>query len=464
LKDELKEQVRKELVDALEDGKVLWAMPDIVLYRKDTYRIDFDKDYDYVPDLVVLPENTGEVQAVVEIASRHRIPLIPKGGGSNRTGMLVPIRGGIVVDTIKMNEVLDLSPPDHQVTVQSGITLKVLEDYLNERGFTLAHEQGSHKIATVGGAIATSAFSRKNQKHGTIADRILSLDVVLANGALLRTGPKVLYTSTGIRLHHLFIGSEGTLGIIVEATLRIEPYPEARDMVLAFFDDFWKAKEAAQDIMATCVTFTGGEAYEAADASEYGAPKGKNGLLYIGLDGTAGEVEAEREYISRIVEDAGGIIAHEEHTLAFMDRYTEQWCGARVATKFEDVFTTYVPMGRIDEFYDRLWNDVMKRYGLEPIAGERYGIDFGRYRMAGGRFRIPTDEGGWDRYQRAVRDTAQLAVELGGSISSCHGVGLEHKENIKLEYSAVAMEVMRDIKRVLDPNNIMNPGKKMDTG
>jgi len=462
LKDELKEQVRKELMDVLEDGRVLWILSDIVLYRKDTYRINFEEDYDYVPDFVVLPENTSEVQAVVEIASRHMIPLIPKGGGSNRTGMLVPIRGGIVVDTIKMNKVLDLSPSDHQVTVQSGITLKVLEDHLNEQGFTLAHEQGSHKIATVGGAIATSAFSRKNQKHGTIADRVLSLEVVLASGALLRTGPKVLYTSTGLRLHQLFIGSEGTLGIITEATLRIEPCPEARDMVLAFFDDFWEAKEAAQNIMATCVTFTGGEAYEAADASASGAPEGKKGLLYVGLDGTNGEVAAEREYISQIVKDAGGIIADKEYTLAFKDRYTEQWCGARVATKFEDVLTTYVPMGRIEEFYDRLWNDVMKRHGMESIDGEKYGIDFGRYRMAGGRFRIPTDQGGWDRYQRAVREVAQLALELGGSISSCHGVGLEHKENIKLEYSAVALEVMYGIKRMLDPDNIMNPGKKIE--
>jgi glycolate oxidase len=462
--EEQRERIGKELLEALGPSKVLWKDSDIVLYRKDTYRIDFDKDYSYIPDFVVLPESSAEVGAVVMIASRYRIPLIPKGGGSNRTGMLVPVSGGIVVDTIKMNKVLDLSPSDNQVTVQSGITVKNLEDYLNEHGLTLTQVQGSQKIATVGGAIATSAFSRKNQKHGTIADRVLSLEVVLANGEVLRTGPKVLYTSTGYRLHQLFIGSEGTLGIITEATLRVEPYPEARDMVLAFFENFWKAKEAALRVMATCVTFTGGEAYEAEDVSMLGAPEGRNGVLYVGLDGTEGEVSAEREYISRIVEDTGGIIADPEHTLSFMDRYTEQWCGARVSTRFEDALTTYVPMAKIDEFYDRLWNDVMKRHGIEPIPGEKYGIDFGRYRMAAGRFMIPSDEGGWNRYQQALRDVAELAIELGGSISSCHGVGLEHKENIKLEYSATAMGVMRNIKKMLDPDDIMNPGKKIDIG
>ncbi|UCE45132.1 MAG: FAD-binding oxidoreductase, partial [Methanobacteriota archaeon] len=295
-----------------------------------------------------------------------------------------------------------------------------------------------------------------------IADRIISLEVVLAHGRVLRTGPKVLYTSTGFRLHQLFIGSEGTLGVITEATLRVEPYPEARDMVLAFFSDFWEAKKAAERVMMSCVTFTGGEVWQTDDATKYGAPKGMKGFFYMGLDGIEGEVKAEREYISRIVEELGGVLSEDIDPHSFMEKYTEQWCGARVETRFEDVLTTYVPTARIRDFYDRLWDGIMKKHGITPIPGEKLSMDVGRYRMVGGRFFTRAGDDGWRRYQAALREVAELAIELGGSISSCHGVGLEHRENIKLEYTEVAQAVIRDIKRILDPYNLMNPGKKID--
>src|SRR5512137_2457236 len=126
-----------------------------------------------------------------------------------------------------------------------------LEQHLEGYGLALNQEQGSFKVATVGGSISTAGFSRKHQKYGTISDRVMSLEVVLADGSVLRTGPKVLYTSTGYRLSQLFIGAEGTLGIITEATLRVEPLPEAKDAIMAFFEDFWAANEAAQKLMSS---------------------------------------------------------------------------------------------------------------------------------------------------------------------------------------------------------------------
>jgi len=456
------EEIKSALVRELGESKVLSNRSDIVLYRKDTYRIDFDDDYRYIPDLVVLPETTDEVRIVVRIAARHKVPLIPKGGGSNRTGMLVPIHGGIVVDTIKMNRVVEVDLRNLYVTVQPGITLKDLEEHLEEHKLALNQEQGSLKVATVGGSISTSGFSRKHQKYGTIADRVMSLEVVLADGRVLRTGPKVLYTSTGYRLHQLFVGAEGTLGIITEATLRVEPLPEARGAVLAFYDDFWKANEAAQRTMASCVTFTGGEAYEAHDVSEYGAPEGKKGMFYVGLEGTAGEVEAQKSYIKKIVEQTGGILAKDDDAIDFLKLYTEQWCGARAKTHFEDVLTTYVPMEKMEEFYDRLWNGICKKYDVGPLPGERFSLDVGRYRIVAGRFYLPKGEDRWHKYQDLLREIAVLATSLGGSISSCHGVGIQHKGYLDLEYSEVALDTMRRIKRAFDPDNIMNPGKKLD--
>ncbi len=454
-----KDQMVQRLVSALGRARVLTSKSDLVPYTKDTYRIRFDEDYRYFPDAVVLPETTAEVQKIVEIAADLKVPLIPKGGGSNRTGMLVPLTGGIVIDTVRMNRVIEVNTPNLYVTVQPGITLKELEERLAKHGLALNQEQGSLKVATVGGSISTSGFSRKHQKYGAIADRVMSLEIVLANGKVMRTGPKILYTSTGYRLNQLFVGAEGTLGVITEATLRVEPLPEAKEVVLAFFYDFWSANDAALKVMATGVTFTGGEAYEVEDATMLGGPAGRNGLFYLGFEGTNGEVHAEVEFVKKIIRDAGGVLAKHDDAAKFMDRYTSQWCGARALTGFEDALTTYVPVDRMREFYDKLWGDVMPRHGSAPLPGEKYSLDVGRYRMMAGRFLIPKGDGAWDKYQDLLRDIAKLTTSLGGSISSCHGVGIEHRANLDLEYSETTLDVMRGLKAVLDPDNIMNPGK-----
>jgi glycolate oxidase len=459
--DPVRDVVREELVAILGEGRVLWKRADLLPYCKDTYRIRFEDEYRYMPDFVVLPETADEVQRIVRTAARRKIPLIPKGGGSNRTGMLVPMEGGIVVDTIKMNRLIEVSVPDLYVTVQPGMVLKDLEDQLSEHGVWLTQEQGSLKMATVGGAISTSAFSRRHQKYGAIADRVMSLEVVLADGSVLRTGPKVLYTSTGYRLHQIFIGAEGTLGIITEATLRIEPLPESKTVVLGFFDDFWAANEAAQRVMASGVCFSGGEAYETSDHSDLGAPPGKKAVFYALVHGTKGEVEAISEHLRRTIESAGGILADRGIAEQFLTTYTKQWCGARALTGFEDVLTTYIPMERMREYYDALWNEIAPKYGIEPLPGEKYSLDVGRYRMTGGRYRLPKGDHAWERYQEVLKEIAALAARFGGSVQACHGVGIEHRDNMSLEYSEVALETMRGIKRLLDPDNIMNPGKKI---
>ena len=457
----LREEICETLSASLGKHKVLWKKSDLIPYTRDTYRMKPGDDYNYYPDLVVLPETTAEVQTVVKLAAKHRIPLLPKGGGSNRTGMLMPILGGIVVDTIKMNKVLDVDVPNLHVTVQPGTTLKDLEAHLSSYGVALNQEQGSFKVATVGGSISTSGFSRKHQKYGTISDRVMSLEIVLADGRVLRTGPKVLYTSTGYRLHQLFIGAEGTLGIITEATLRVEPIPEASDVVLGFYNDFWAANEGAQKTMKSCVTFVGGEAYELLDGAAFGAPPGRNGVFYVALEGTKGEVEAEAAFVRKIIEDTGGIIARREDAIRLFGKYTEQWCGGRAKGSLDNCFTSCVPMDKLREYYDRLWDEVMAKNGIVPVPGVKLWLDVGRYRIAGGRYLIDPTEEGWENYRRVPRQLAELVTSLGGTISACHGVGLEHLDCLDLEYSAVALETMRSIKKAFDPDNIMNPGKKI---
>jgi FAD/FMN-containing dehydrogenase len=213
--------------------------------------------------------------------------------------------------------------------------------------------------------------------------------------------------------------------------------------------------------MVSNIGFSGGEAYEGHHMGELGAPEGKKALLYILLDGTKDEVSAELEEVRRVVAETDGVLADHAIALRFMETYTEQWCGARATTGLEDVITSHVPMEHMREFYDKLWNEIAPRYGIEPLPGEKLSLDVGKYSMAGGRYWLPKGEKWWDRYQEVLRDIATLATRLGGTVQSCHGVGIEHRDNMDLEYSPVALETMRKIKRALDPENIMNPGKKI---
>jgi glycolate oxidase len=460
-----REAIRKSLAAAIGEEKVLWQEADLSPYSN--YNIVYalkvgDKER-YSPDFAALPETTEDVIRIVRIASKHNIPIIPKGGGSNLAGMIVPITGGIILDTIKMNKVVEIDHRELSVTVQPGITLKELESKLRSQGLALNQVQGSFKIATVGGSISTCGYSRKHNKYGTIADRIMSLEVVLANGDVLRTGPKVLYTSTGYRLAQLFIGAEGTLGVITEATLRVEPVPERQQAVMAYYDDFPAALEAVIRIKTSGVTFVGAEAFEVPEDWSFKVPEGKKGIVIADFEGIKGEVEGELEFTKNIIGETRGIMAPAEDAQSYVSGYEMIWCGLRAEKDvWGDSFAPFVPIDRLNEFYDKLWNEIMPKYGIASApSGERCGLDCGRYEMAYAACLIPPGEGGYEKQEEARKEIAELVVSLGGSMQACMGVGLKLRELMRVEYDEVALDIMRKIKAKFDPDNIMNPGKKL---
>jgi glycolate oxidase len=461
--ERLRKEILRELASALPDGRVLWKEADLLPYGSDVYMGIFYLGglTRFLPDFAVLPETTEEIQRVVKIAAEHRVPLIPKGGGSNRTGMLVPTRGGIVVDTIRMDKVVEVSIPNLYVTVQPGIVLKDLEERLAERGLALHQIQGSHKVATVGGSVSTAAFSRKHNKFGTIADRVMSMEVVLADGRVLRTGPKVLYTSTGYRLSQLFIAAEGTLGIITEVTLRVEPKSEREGTVLALYDDFWSAKDVGDRVTSTGVVFATGEAFELPDKMTYPVAPARRGALFFTFDGTEAEVEAQIDLVRRMVKETDGVLASDDDASHLVEDFTQRWCGSWASAEFTEEITSYVPQDRLRVFYDKLWNDILPRHGVLPAKEDRLSVDIGRYSMAYSQFLIPKDDHGGELHRKVLREIAALATSLGGSVSACTGSGIKNMDDLDLEYSKEALETMRRLKRELDPLNIMNPGKKI---
>lgn len=462
------EKVKKTLISALGEEKTLWCEADLAPYSMGRYihAVKVGDEDRYSPDFAVLPENTQEVQKVVAIAAENKIPMIPKGGGSNLAGMLSPISGGIIIDTIKMDKILEVNLHDLYVTVQPGVTLKEIDVRLAEQGLALNQLQGSYKVATIGGSISTSGYPRKHNKYGTIADRIMSLEVVLADGRVLRTGRKVLYTSTGYRLAQLFIGAEGTLGIITEATLRVEPLPEAERAVMAYYDDFKAALEAVIQVKTSGVSFIGAEAFELPLEWDYEIPKGKRALVIVDFEGTRGEVDAEVDFVSNILRETGGVMPRPEDAQRYVNGYDMIWCGLRAQKEtWGDSFAPYVPVDRLVEFYDKLWNEIMPKYGIvQGLSGERCGLDCGRYEMAYASFLIPGGDEGFEKREKAKRETASLVASLGGSTQACMGVGMKYLDCMEIEYSDVALDVMRSIKAKFDPDNLMNPGKKIPRG
>jgi len=460
-----REEVKGSLIEALGEGKVLWGEADLAPYSTDKYihvvRVG-DKER-YIPDFAVLPETTEDVQKVVKIAAKHMIPMIPKGGGSNLSGMIAPVTGGIIIDTIKMDKIVAVSKNDLCVTVQPGVTLKEMDRRLSEHGLALNQIQGSYKVATVGGSISTCGYPRKHNKYGTIADRVMSLEVVLADGRVLRTGQKVLYTSTGYRLAQLFINAEGTLGIITEATLRVDPIAEAEDAVMAYYDDFRAALEAVLRVKTSGVTSIGSEAFELTPTWDFDIPKGKNALVVVSFEGTKGEVEAEVAFTSKILKETGGVMASREDAMRYETGYDMIWCGLRAEREtWGDSFAPYVPADRMVEFYEKLWGEIMPKYGMmRAPSGERCGLDCGRYEMGYATFLVPAGDEGFEKHEAARREMAALAVSMGGSMHACMGVGLKYIDCMEIEYSDVALDVMRKIKATLDPYNLMNPCKKI---
>ena len=461
----IREIVKKSLIEALSENKVLFSDSDLQVYRSESFSrlmSEHEKGRSS-PDFAVLPETAADVQAIVKIASEFEIPLIPKGGGSNLVGMLVPVIGGIVVDTIKMKKIIEISVPNLSVTVQPGITLKELDEELSKHGLALNQLQGSYKVATIGGSISTSGFPRKHNKYGAISDRVMSLEVVLADGRILRTGPKVLYTSTWYRLHQLFIGAEGTLGVITEATLRVEPLPEAGATIMAYYDDFAKAFEAANRIKTSGVMNIGLEAFDLPKGWKYEVPAGKHGVVLADLEGTKGEVEAEKEFITRIILENGGILSDPKDAESYSVGYEMIWCGLRaMINQRRDYLCSFIPADRVLEFYDKIWGEILPKYDIEPApSGDKCSLDIGRYEMAYGTFVIPDDDQWHEKYSGAMKELAELTVSLGGSIAACMGVGLKYNNFMPMEYSETALDTMRGIKKVLDPKNIMNPMKKL---
>jgi len=430
----------KLLAEIVGKDNVLHEPYDLIAYSRDRYPLLTHPRQGVRPLAVVRPATTDEVRAIVMLANKHRTPLTSRGSGTNYAGSAVPIKGGVVVDLTRMNKILNINDDSMSVKVQAGVILQDLEEALNNKGFTFGHDPGSFPSATVGGCISTRSLGWRAGKYGDMGRLVLSLKVVLPTGIVIETR-EVPKSSTGFDVKSLFIGAEGTLGVITEALLRIHPLPEERVIFIYSFKNFEQAYKSSLKVLRNGLNPTTLNVEGPVDEQE--------ARLMLGYEGVEEIVEAQVKRTVSILEAEGGKKLDDkvakEHWANRHDMFSQM-----NEEGAADSIDTAVPVSKVPEFYEFLKRWV-KRSGVKSMGisswvfPENLSID------------LAFDEAKAEAYATARDELVSKALELGGTVSYCVGVGLRFRHLMRKEHGS-ALDMMKAIKRAMDPNNIMNPG------
>lgn len=459
-----REQIISSLVTLLGKENVITDREDLLCYS-----FDATTDVPIVaPDVVVTPVDTAQVAEVVKLAAQHKIPVYPRGSGTNLSGGTVPLHGGIVLSLLKMNRILEVDAENLVAVVQPGVIIQELNDAVAPHGLLYPPDPGTVSTATMGGSVAECSGGLRGLKYGVTKHYVMGLEVVLADGSVARFGGKTVKNVTAYDMVKLFTGSEGTLGIITEIAVRLIPAPEARKTMLATFDRLADAGDAVTDIVKNKVIPATLEIMDQVtiktveNFARVGLPVEARAVLLIEVDGIADVVEREAQTVLKVIEAHNGKVR-----LARDDRERDEiWTARRAAlpalaqikptTVLEDAT---VPRSKITEML----------LALEDIAA-RYDLTIGTFGHAGDGNLHPTiltdarDKGEMERVHAAVEEIFKKALELGGTLSGEHGIGMAKARFLEWELGTSGLEVLRKIKQALDPDNLLNPGKMLYDG
>lgn len=413
------------------------------------------------PDIVVFPKTDQEVVEIVKYAAKNRIPVIPFGAGSSIEGHLTPLYGGLSIDFNLMNEIISVSPDDFVVKVQPGVTRLQLNKYLKKYGLFFPVDPGAD--ATIGGMVATNASGTNAVRYGTMKNNVLGLQVVMADGSLISTGGETVKSSAGYNLTELLIGSEGTLGVFTEITLKLTGIPESTVVAKAAFETVEQAGKAAELVLQSGVGIGKMELVDAATIQAVNEYKGTTfeevPTLFLEYSGTTEATEQGISFIKELIEDMGAIRfefegdsikraqlweARHQAALAIVSRKPN---GKLVST---DVCVPISELAASIEYTRQL----LEEYELDgAILGH---VGDGNFHAV---FGLNTDdEDEMRRFHELNEKVVRFALDHRGTCTGEHGVGIGKMNFLKKERGE-ALHVMQVIKRSLDPDNILNPGK-----
>jgi len=415
------------------------------------------------PDAVCFAQSADEVSSALKICNRHKIPVIPFGTGTGLEGGTVAHRGGLCIDLSNMNSIVQVNLEDLDCTVQPGVTRKQLDSYLHDSGLFFPVDPGAD--ASLGGMAATRASGTNSVLYGTMRENILSLIVVLADGSIVTTGHRARKSAAGYDLTHLFIGSEGTLGIIVELTLRLQGRPEAISSARVYFDDVEGAVNTAIQTIQLGIPIARVELLDAAQMKAINAYSGtgypEKVALFLEFHGTHASVREQAESVGEICADCGGSefewTAYEEQRREMWEaRHSAAYAAMAVKPGSKALATDVcVPISRLAECIRETGDDVRKSTDIPSFLVGHIGD--GNFHYV---FLIDPDEPlEFDQVQQLSERMVQRALRMDGTCSGEHGVGLGKQKYLEPEFGPEAVSLMRNLKLAMDPNDILNPGK-----
>ncbi len=451
----------KELKKTLSPENVLTTIEECYAYAQDAANSRKIKN---IPDAVVFVKTVEEVQRVIRNAARYKIPVICRGAGTNVVGACRVEHGGIILNFSKMNKILDINPENMTARVQPGVILGDLQQAVENIGLFYPPDPSNLKVSTIGGSIAQASGGARTFKYGSTKDYVLDLQVVTANGKILRTGSNTVKNATGYNLSSLFIGSEGTLGVVTEATLKLIPKPEAKKVLMAYFDTVETAVQAvnmiiAQKIFPATIDFMDNNAIQTVEKFyPAGLLCDKDCALVIEIDGFECTIDYQQNIIESILKKCKAAkiqISHNE------EEYERIWMARRssmgACAKLKPNVTTddvIVPRENLAKLV-RGVRKICEKYNLTACLVGHVG-DGSLHPQIPIDYR---DEDEYRRYKLAKAEIYNLTAKLGGILSGEHGIGAEKREHIAQVINGVAIDYMRMIKKTFDPDNILNPYK-----
>jgi len=436
------------------------------------YGRDETEKLHYSPAVVVKPRTPQEIAALMQLANKHLIPVTPRGAGTGLTGGALPHLGGLVIAMERFNSILDIDERNLQVTTEPGVITEVLQNAVKEKGLFYPPDPASKGSCFIGGNISENSGGPKAVKYGVVKDYVLNLEIVLPTGEIIWTGSNVLKNATGYNLTQLIVGSEGTLGIVTKIVLRLIPHPKFDLLMLAPFDSLEKASEAVSAIFRAGITPSAMELMEiesiklASKLCESTAITITDNLaahLIIEVDGN------DKDVLMKDMEAIADVLANfEVGELYFADdaqQKTELWKirgkanEASVAAGYTIEEDTVVPRAELPKLIK----------GVKALAAEN-GFKVVSYGHAGDgnlhvRINHPLYKKSYENevIQDILFKIFELVKSLGGTISGEHGIGLIQKSFMPVMFDPITMELMKGIKKVFDPNHILNAGKIFDS-